>query len=159
MDYLENDVPRRYEAGGFNGGWTRLEERPTKELLKEFVGEARALMQEELRLAKAELKAETKNIPRAGAAFGMGGAFLHVALFAIAACLVAVFYAVLFFQLWAAALIVAGVFAFFGLMALLYGKSRLKKLRADNAMRNLKEDREWARDTMQTIRSRRHASA
>jgi uncharacterized membrane protein YqjE len=158
MEYLESDGPRRFDRG-FGGNGTYLETRPTKELLKEAFGEARVLMQEELRLAKAELRAEVKNVPRAGAAFGIGGVFLHVALFAIAACLVAVLHAVLLFQLWAAALIVACVFAFFGLIALLYGKSRLKKLRAANAMRNLKEDREWAKDTMQTIRSRRHASA
>jgi uncharacterized membrane protein YqjE len=156
MEYLESDGPRRFDRG-FDGNGAYLETRPTKELLKEAFGEARVLMQEELRVAKAELRDEVKNVPRAGAAFGVGGVFLHVALFAIATCLVAVLHAEL--QLWAAALIVACVFAFVGLIALMYGKSRLKKLRAANAMRNLKEDREWAKDTMQTIRSRRHASA
>ena len=158
MEYLENDGPRRVERG-YNGDWAQLETRPTKELVKEFFAEARLLMQEDLRLAKAEIRAETKNVPRAGAAFGMGGAFLHVALFAIAACLVAVFDGVLLFQTWAAALIVAVLFAFFGLIALAWGKSRLKQLRAPNAMKQFKEDREWATDTMRNIRSRRHASA
>src|SRR5919197_2280259 len=158
MESLENDGPRRIERG-YNGDWARMETRPTKELLKEFFAEARVLMQEELRLAKAEIRSETRNVPRAGAAFGVGGAFLHVALFAIAACLVAVFDGALLFQAWAAALIVAVLFAFFGLIALAYGKSRLKQLRAPNAMKQFKEDREWATDTMRNIRSRRQANA
>src|SRR5215211_3128038 len=122
MDYLHNDEPGRIRHE-FSGDGAYLQSRPTKELVKDFFADARVLVKEELALAKADAQGEVKKVSRAGAAFGMGGAFMHVALFAIAACLVAVFEAVLLFQLWAAALIVAGIFAFFGLIALLYGKS------------------------------------
>lgn len=141
---------RRHEAEA-------LRERPTGELLKEFFENGQLLLKEEIRLAKAEARVEAKKAARAGAAFGAGGLFLHTALLLFAGFCVALLWGAM--ELWAAALIVFVVFAAIGVGAVLYGKKRLQTLEPDRTVRSLKEDKEWAKDTMQSIRSHRHANA
>jgi hypothetical protein len=133
------------------------EERPTAELVKEAFSEARLLVKEELRLAKAEAKTEARKAARAGAGFGAGGVLLHLALFPFVACLVAIFDA--FLPLWLAALVVTVLVAGAGGAAIFYGKKRLETLEPERTVRTFKEDKEWAKDTMQSIRSHRHGNA
>ena len=154
MDYrYDEGFPSRFDGDGLRAD----EERPTAELIKELFAEGRVLVKEELRLARAEAKVEAKKAARAGAAFGAGGVLMHLALFPLVACLVAIFDA--FLPLWLAALVVTVLVAGAGAAAIFYGKKRLETLEPERTVRTFKEDKEWARDTMQSIRSHRHGHA
>lgn len=134
-----------------------LQSQSTGELLKEFFNEGQILLKEEIRLAKLEAKAEAKKTAKAGALAGAGGVLLHTALLVFAAFLVAVGWT--FLPLWVSALIVFVLFAIVGGVALMLGKNRIEKVEPDRPVRSFKEDREWASDTMRSIRSHRHANA
>lgn len=134
-----------------------LEHRPTPDLLKEFFHEGQILLKEEIRLAKTEVREEAKKAGKAGAALGTGGVLLHTALLLFAGFLVAVGWAVM--PLWLSALIVFALFAIAGAVALLYGKKKLEHLEPQRPVQSLKEDKEWASDTMRSIRSHRHGNA
>lgn len=134
-----------------------LRERSTGELLKEFFEDGQVLVREEIRIARAEMKEEAKKAARGGAAFGVGGVLLNTALLTFSAFLVAVGWS--FLPLWLSALIVTVIWAIAGGAALLYGRERMKRLEPESTVRSLKEDKVWAKDTMQSIRSHRHANA
>lgn len=154
MEYREEGY-RRERRRDFRDA--SLRDRDTGELLKELLAQAQVLVREELRLAKVEAREEAKKAARAGAGFGVGGALLYVALLVGAAAMVAAWWIIL--PLWASAVIVCGFFAIVGGIALAYARERAKKLELERTVRTLKEDRQWAKDTMQSIRSHRHASA
>jgi|SRR5919106_1092828 hypothetical protein len=148
------------EPGRSYRGWSgdgEMEMRGTGDLVKELFAELRILIKEELRLAKAEARAEAKKVAVAGTGFGAGAVLLFVAFLAFAAFLVAL--GDTFLPLWVSALCVAGLFALCGGVALAAGKSQLKTLEPARPVKGLKEEAAWAKDTMQGIRSRKHANA
>ena len=134
-----------------------LHDRPTGELLKEFFSNGQLLLKEEIRLAKVEARAEAKKAAKAGAAMGAAGVLGHTALLLFAGFLVAMLWGAM--ALWVAALIVFALFAGGAAVAFFYGKKRLQHLEPERTIKSLKEDKEWARDTMQSIRSHRHGNA
>jgi hypothetical protein len=139
-----------------NGG-ARLEERPIGDLLGELVQDGQRLLREEVRAAKAEIRDEAKKASRAGAAFGAGGALLHAALLCLAATIVLV--GATFLAAWLSALIVTAILAGGGYAAWTYGKKRLAATDPSRAVAGIKEDGRWAKETMQSIKSSRHAHA
>jgi uncharacterized membrane protein YqjE len=134
-----------------------LREQPLGELLRELVGEGQALLRDEVRLAKAEIREEAKKATKGGAAMGAGGAVLYAALLLLGATLVLV--GATFLPAWVAALIVTALYAIAGLAALSWGKKELKRTDPARPVEPFKEDGRWARETMHDIKRSRSAHA
>ena len=134
-----------------------MEERPIGELVSELFAEGKTLLREEVRVAKAEVRAEAKKAARAGAALGAGGVVLHAALLLVAATLVLALDT--FLPAWLSALVVTVLFAVGGWAAISYGKQRLAETEPSRAVKNLKEDGRWAKETMRSIKSNVHGNA
>jgi len=156
----EEDERWREVRGGYGPGAGRgprdpeieeLEARPLGELVKELLAEGRTLLREEVRLARSELRAEAAKAGRAGAAMGAGGAVLHAAILCLAAALVLI--GATFAPAWASALVVTALLAIAGWSAIATGRKRLAETDPSRAVRNLKEDGRWAKETMRSIRS------
>lgn len=147
----------RYRTDGARGNGDPNAERSTGELLKDLVENARILASAEVRLAKAELKEEAKKATRAGAAFGAGGVLLHTTLLLFAAFLVALL--ALAMPVVVAALIVTVLFGAAGAGAMFWAKKKVRDIYPDQTVRTLKEDKVWAKDTMQSVRLERRVNA
>ncbi|HYG67388.1 MAG TPA: phage holin family protein [Anaeromyxobacteraceae bacterium] len=134
-----------------------LDDRPLPELLRELVGESQTLLREEVRLAKAEIRNEAKKAAKGGAELGAGGAVAYVALFCLAATLIVL--GDLFLPLWLSAAIVTVLFAIVGFALIQGGRKQIQHTRPARAVDHLKEDKEWAKETMRSVRSSRHGHA
>lgn len=153
----EGEVRWRESRPGRDPAVEELEERPLGELVSELFAEGRTLLREEVRVAKAEVRAEAKKAAKAGAAFGAGGVVLHAAFLCLVAALVLV--GATFLPAWASALVVTALLAIAGYAAIAWGKQRLAETDPSRAVRNLKEDGRWAKETMRSIRSNGHGNA
>jgi protein-S-isoprenylcysteine O-methyltransferase Ste14 len=153
----------RYE--GEEGRWRgprgpeveELEQRPLGDLVSELFADGKTLLREEVRVAKAELREEARKAGRAAAALGAGGAVLHAAALCLAAALVLV--GATFLPAWLSALIVTALLGVAGWAAMSAGRKRPRETDPSRAVRNLKEDGRWARETMRSIRSNGHENA
>lgn len=123
-----------------------LRDRPVGELLHRLADETTTLVRQELELAKAEMAEKGK---RAGMGVGMWGAAGFVALLALGALTAALILALDgAMPNWAAALLVAAVYAAIAGVLYLRGKKRVEAVGTpvpEEAMDNLKEDLEWAK--------------
>lgn len=142
------EVPRRGDG---------LADRPTADLMKELFEDGQELLRQEVRLAKAEIREELKRAARAAGMIAGGGAVFYAALLAGAATLIAIGATVL--PLWLSALIVTVLLGAAGGVAVVMGRRELQQLEPERTVKSLKEDRQWAKETMQSIRSSRHAHA
>lgn len=154
MDLYDGTGRTPYRAWNDDG---EMELRGTGDLLKELFGELRVLVKEEMRLAKTEARTEAKKIGSAVGGFAAGAVLLLTAFLVLAGCLVAV--GNTFLPLWLSALCVAAFLGLVGTVAMVAGRSQLKTLDPARPVKGLKEEAEWAKDTMYGIRSRRHANA
>ena len=123
-----------------------LRERPVGELLKELASETTTLVRQELELAKAEVREKGR---KAGPGFGMWGAAGAVALGSFGA-LTAFFMLALDGALpnWAAALVVAAVYAAVAGLLYMRGKERVDEAGSpvpEQTVETLKEDVQWAK--------------
>jgi len=134
-----------------------LEQRPIGELVSDLLAEGKTLLREEVRVAKAEVRAEARKAARAGAALGAGGVGLHAAVLLAAATLVLL--GDLFLPAWLSTLVVAALCGAGGWAAIAYGRGRLAEMDPSRAVENLREDGRWARETMRSIRSNVHGNA
>lgn len=119
---------------------------PAGELVKQLAGETSTLVRQELALFRAEMLEKGK---RAGLGLGEVGAAGLVGLYALGA-LTACFIAALALALpvWAAALIVAGVYGIVAAVLALVGRRQLEgnlPPRPERTSRTIKEDVEWAK--------------
>src|SRR5262245_27698417 len=103
------DGDEQHDDGRNGGGWSGTEadlrEEPTSALVKDLFSNGQRLLEVELRLARAEPRAEVKKAASAGAALGVAGFLLHVALLLFAGFLVALSWRA--FEPWAALLLVS----------------------------------------------------
>lgn len=134
-------------------------EMPTKELLASLFGQGKVLLQEEVRLAKAELRTEVKKVTASAGAVGGGAVLLHTGLLVFSGFLVALLD--LFMPLWAAALVVSVLLLGVGAFLALGGIKKLKtaNLKPEETIETLKEDKEWLRRTMHAGTSNKRATA
>jgi tetrahydromethanopterin S-methyltransferase subunit C len=120
---------------------------PAGELVKELADEVSGLVKAELELARAELTEKGK---RAGIGIGELGAAGLVGLYALGAltaCFIAAL-AALGAPVWAAALIVAIVYAVIALVLYLVGRQQLQRglpPTPERTQQTIKEDIEWAK--------------
>jgi YihY family inner membrane protein len=141
------------EGGGLgmesrNGGAAPREAagaRSTRDLVRSIGTDTVSLVRKEMELAKQEVKEGMAARAKGGAAFAAAavmGLFIVGFLGAAAAAALA-----LVLPMWAALLIVAGVFILVALMAAMIGRTLMKgtSITPDRAKENLKEDVKWAR--------------
>ncbi|MEA2123696.1 MAG: hypothetical protein QOI80_478 [Solirubrobacteraceae bacterium] len=130
-----------------------LRERPIGELLKQLSEETTTLVKQELDLAKAEVAEKGQ---RAGKGAGMLGGASLMGLLALGS-----FTAFLIMLLdgavpnWAAALIVAAVYAAVAGVLALQGRNKLKEATPpvpEQAVDSVKEDVQWAKTRTQSAR-------
>lgn len=140
-------------------GGDGFQSRPTPDLVKELIEQGQYLLKEEFYLAKEEARSEAKQAGKAGASLGAGGAILYVGVMAFAGFLIAV--GNTFLPLWLSALIVSVLFLVVGGIVLKNGQNKFKHINPKHSrtVGTLKEDKEWAKDTMQSVKSHRHAHA
>ncbi|MDQ3263951.1 MAG: phage holin family protein [Myxococcota bacterium] len=123
-----------------------LQDAPAGELLSGMMEQGRRLMREEVRLAKAELREETREVGRDAAAIGGGGVLAHTGALVLAGAVVAVLS--LLMPVWAAALITAVALLGIGGAIALSGYKKLKKVHGPReTVATLKEDQQWAKQT------------
>lgn len=133
-----------------NGGSSREpvvdpRELSTVKLVGRVAGDAGTLLRKEIELARQEV---TEGIMARLKGAGAFGAAAVMGLFLVGFLALAGAEALsLVLPLWAALLIVAGVFLFLALVAALFGRARMKSppIAPEKARANIKEDVEWAK--------------
>jgi hypothetical protein len=123
----------------------RGEDGSVGKLLSDVTTDVETLFQQEMELAKAEIREEAT---KAGKSAGMlGGAGFAGYMVAVLASLAAVFALGNVMDLGWAALIITGVWAVIGAVLFVMGRSRMKRVspKPEQTMETLKEDAQWAR--------------
>ncbi len=130
-----------------------LRERPIGELLKQLSQETTTLVKQELDLAKAEVAQKGQQAGKGAGMFGGAGVMGFLALAALTAALImAVDKAV---PNWAAALIVAAVYAAIAGVLAMQGRNKVKEATPpvpEQAVESVKEDAQWAKTRTQSAR-------
>jgi uncharacterized membrane protein YqjE len=136
-----------------NGNHNDLRERPIGELLKQLSQETTTLVKQELDLAKAEVAQKGQQAGKGAGMFGGAGVMGFLALAALTAALImAIDKAV---PNWAAALIVAAVYAAIAGVLALQGRNKVKEATPpvpEQAVESVKEDVQWAKTRTQSAR-------
>jgi uncharacterized membrane protein YqjE len=123
-----------------------LTDRSTGELLKQLSNETTTLVKQEIDLMKAELAEKAKPAGIGAGMFGGAGLFGVGAFLALTAFFIALLDGVL--PIWAAALIVAAVYAAIAAVLALTGKQKVKDaapVAPEQTMESVKEDVQWAK--------------
>lgn len=137
------DNPAKTAAGQLSEYGYTARERPPGEIVKEIIANAQDIIRSEVRLAKAEIREESRKAIQAGTALGAGAVcalygagFLLAALAALLA---------LAMPWWAAALIVGGLLAIGGGIAVSVGIERFKHVSPTpgKTIADVKENVEW----------------
>jgi uncharacterized membrane protein YqjE len=136
-----------------NGNQNDLRERPIGDLLKQLSQETTTLVKQELDLAKAEVAQKGQQAGKGAGMFGGAGVMGFLALAALTAALImAIDKAV---PNWAAALIVAAVYALIAGVLALQGRNKVKEATPpvpEQAVESVKEDVQWAKTRTQSAR-------
>lgn len=124
------------------------ERRSLGEIASDVVQDLGALLREEVALAKAELRQTAAKLAGDSALAVVGGALVYIALLAlVAAAILALATAV---APWLAALIVGGAILVLGIILLLAGMNRFKRLNVvpERTLRTVREDVEEVRERL-----------
>lgn len=123
-----------------------LKDRPTGELLKELSNETTTLVKQEIDLMKAELAEKAKPAGIGAGMFGGAGLFGLGAFLALTAFFIALIDGAL--PIWAAALIVAAVYAAIAGVLALTGRQKVREatpVAPEETIESVKEDVQWAK--------------
>jgi putative superfamily III holin-X len=115
------------------------------ELLTGLVNDVKALLQQELALAKYEIRAELRKMMRAIVSLGLGGGIAIVGGWLLILMLVHLLYALTALPLWACYGIVGGLFAIGGVALLVIGQHKLARLHLvpQNTAETMQENVQW----------------
>ena len=130
-----------------------LRERPIGELLKQLSQETTTLVKQELDLAKAEVAQKGQQAGKGAGMFGGAGIVGFLALAALTAAFILLLDGAV--PNWAAALIVAAVYAAVAGVLALQGRNKLKEATPpipEQAVDSIKEDVQWAKTRTQSAR-------
>ncbi len=130
-----------------------LRERPIGELLKQLSQETTTLVKQELDLAKAEVAQKGQQAGKGAGMFGGAGVMGFLALAALTAALIMALDKAM--PNWAAALIVAAVYAVVAGVLALQGRNKVKEATPpvpEQAVESVKEDVQWAKTRTQSAR-------
>lgn len=123
-----------------------LKDRPTGELLKQLSEETTTLVKQEIELMKAELAQKGKTAGMGAGMFGGAGLFGVGAFLALTAFFIALLDGAV--PIWAAALIVAAVYAAIAGVLALRGKQKVQEatpVAPEETIESVKEDVQWAK--------------
>jgi Putative Actinobacterial Holin-X, holin superfamily III len=123
-----------------------LTDRSTSELLKELSNETTTLVRQEIDLMKAELTQKAKPAGIGAGMFGGAGLFGLGAFLALTAFFIALLDGAM--PIWAAALIVAAVYAAIAGALALRGRQKVREatpVAPEQTMESVKEDVQWAK--------------
>lgn len=123
-----------------------LRDRPTGELLKQLSTETTTLVKQEIELMKAELAEKSKTAGLGAGMFGGAGLFGVGAFLALTAFFIALLDGAV--PIWAAALIVAVVYAAIAGVLALRGKKKVQEatpVAPEQTIESVKEDVQWAK--------------
>ena len=123
-----------------------LRDRSTAELLRQFSNETTTLVQQEIELLKAELAEKAKPAGIGAGMFGGAGLFGLGAFLTLTAFFVVLLDGAM--PIWAAALIVAVVYAAIAGVLALTGRQKVKEatpVAPEQTMDSVKEDVQWAK--------------
>ncbi len=123
-----------------------LREKPVGELLKQLSQETTTLVRKELDLAKAEMAQKGKQAGKGAGMFGAAGIIGFLALGALTAFFIMLLDGAL--PNWAAALIVAAVYAAIAGVLALTGKNKVQEAtpaKPEQTVETIKEDVQWAK--------------
>ena len=123
-----------------------LKDRPTGELLKQLSDETTTLVKQEIDLLKAELAEKAKPAGIGAGMFGGAGLFGVGAFLALTAFFIALLDGAM--PIWAAALIVAAVYAAITGVLALRGRQKVKEatpVAPEQTMESVKEEVQWAK--------------
>jgi membrane protein len=137
--------PMETEGNGGRDRPTEPQDLSTVQLVGRVAGDVGTLIRKEVELARQEVTEGVTARLKGAAAFG-GAAVMGLFMLGFLAAAGAVALA-LVMPLWAALLIVAGVFLLIALGAALFGRARMKEppIAPERARANIKEDMEWAK--------------
>lgn len=131
---------------------------PTKDLLSEFFAQGQTLIRAELKLAKAELRDEGKRAAVAGGMFAAAGGMALIASLTLTAF--AILALATFLPAWFAALLVTLGLAAGAVIIGRAAKAKWDLLKGpEQTLKALKEDGEWARQTLIAAKSQLRAHA
>ncbi len=132
---------------GSGAGMARERERSAAEVMKDIVANMQDIVRSEVRLAKVEIKEETKKASFAGAMIGAGAV---IGLYALGFALLAWRDAMnLALPAWASCLIIAFVVGGAAAVLLALGRARIKQVsKPEQTIQSVKENVEWARNRM-----------
>jgi len=123
-----------------------LKDRPTGELLKQLSDETTTLVKQEIDLLKAELAEKAKPAGIGAGMFGGAGLFGVGAFLALTAFFIALLDGAM--PIWAAALIVAAVYAAIAGALALRGRQKVREatpVAPEQTLESVKEDVQWAK--------------
>ena len=131
-----------------------LRERPIGELLKQLSEETTTLVRKELDLAKAEMTEKAKEAGKGAGMFGAAGILGFLALGALTAFFIMLLDGAV--PNWAAALIVAAVYAAIAGVLALTGKNKVQDAtppKPEQTVETIKEDVQWAKTQKPSART------
>lgn len=142
-------------SSGF--GDAGLEDESTGSLLGELVTEAKRLVRDEVKIAKAEIREDVKEASAGASFLAMSAAVAQGAFFTFIAAVVFGL-SIIVHPAIAAALVAMLLLAGAGILAGI-GRARLEKVGLKETISTVKEDSAWASETMRAARSSRHGIA
>jgi Putative Actinobacterial Holin-X, holin superfamily III len=115
------------------------------ELLTGLVNDVKALLQQELALAKHEIRAELRKMLRAVVSLGLGGGIAVVGGWLLILMLVHLLHALTALPLWACYGIVGALFAIGGVVLLVIGERKLARLHLvpQDTAETMQENVQW----------------
>jgi MFS family permease len=131
-----------------------LRERPIGELLKQLSEETTTLVRKELDLAKAEMAEKAKEAGKGAGMFGAAGILGFLALGALTAFFIMLLDGAV--PNWAAALIVAAVYAAIAGVLALTGRNKVQEATPpmpEQTVETIKEDVQWAKTQKPSART------
>jgi MFS family permease len=131
-----------------------LRERPIGELLKQLSEETTTLVRKELDLAKAEMTEKAKDAGKGAGMFGAAGILGFLALGALTAFFIMLLDGAV--PNWAAALIVAAVYAAIAGVLALTGRNKVQEAtppKPEQTVETIKEDVQWAKTQKPSART------
>jgi uncharacterized membrane protein YqjE len=118
----------------------------TGELVRRLVNNISGIMDREVELAKQEAKSEAVTVGTGAVVLGLGLLTLYMV---IPAVIIAIIFAIApTLEIWAGALIAAGVFLVLGAILALIGWNRVKVTPMEKTRETIRENVEWARHRM-----------
>jgi hypothetical protein len=146
MQEVPMDDPGR-AAGGAMGEYAYQSsggERPVMDVLKDIFGNVEEMVRSELRLARAEIREETKKAARSGALLAAGGVVGIIGAIFLLASVAQLLSLVM--PDWASTLIIGFTLAIVAAILISKGRAGLRVPAPDRAFENMKENVEWMKN-------------